>query len=77
MDARPVIQAGDPPIRFGGALVGGIGAGGARWGATGADCASVVLDAIGAERVDRVRAQARGRSPKKSKRKEDPCASFP
>lgn len=49
MDARMVIQAGALPIRFGGALVGGIGVGGAPSGAIDADCARAGLDAIGAE----------------------------
>lgn len=39
MDARMVIQAGALPIRIGGALVGGIGVGGAPSGAIDADCA--------------------------------------
>lgn len=49
MDPRLVIQAGGLPIRIGGALVGGIGVGGAPSGAIDADCARVGLDAIGAE----------------------------
>ncbi|MEV8469043.1 heme-binding protein [Fluviibacterium sp. DFM31] len=49
MDARLVIQAGGLPIRIGGALVGGIGVGGAPSGAIDADCARVGLDTIGAE----------------------------
>ncbi|WP_112320291.1 GlcG/HbpS family heme-binding protein [Oceanibium sediminis] len=49
MDPRLVIQAGGLPIRVGGALVGGIGVGGAPSGATDADCARAGLDAIGAE----------------------------
>lgn len=49
MDSRLVIQAGGLPIRIGGALVGGIGVGGAPSGAIDADCARVGLDAIGAE----------------------------
>lgn len=49
MDPRLVIQAGGLPIRIGGALVGGIGVGGAPTGAIDADCARVGLDAIGAE----------------------------
>ena len=49
MDARLVIQAGGLPIRIGGALVGGIGVGGAPSGAIDADCARVGLDAISAE----------------------------
>ncbi|TMV14948.1 GlcG/HbpS family heme-binding protein [Arenibacterium halophilum] len=49
MDARLVIQAGGMPIRIGGALVGGIGVGGAPSGAIDAECALVGLDVIGAE----------------------------
>jgi len=49
MDPRLVIQAGGLPIRIGGALVGGIGVGGAPSGAIDADCARKGLDAIGAE----------------------------
>jgi uncharacterized protein GlcG (DUF336 family) len=49
MDARLVIQAGGLPIRIGGALVGGIGVGGAPSGAIDADCARAGLDAISAE----------------------------
>lgn len=49
MDARLVIQAGGLPIKIGGALVGGIGVGGAPSGAIDADCARAGLDAIGAE----------------------------
>ncbi|MBV2358366.1 heme-binding protein [Thalassococcus sp. CAU 1522] len=49
MDPRLVIQTGGLPIRIGGALVGGIGVGGAPSGAIDADCARVGLDAIGAE----------------------------
>ncbi len=49
MDARLVIQAGGLPIRIGGALVGGIGVGGAPSGAVDAECARAGLDAIGAE----------------------------
>ena len=49
MDTRLVIQAGGLPIRIGGALVGGIGVGGAPSGAIDADCARAGLDAIGAE----------------------------
>ena len=49
MDGRLVIQAGGLPIRIGGALVGGIGAGGAPSGDIDATCARVGLDAIGAE----------------------------
>ena len=49
MDARLVIQAGGLPIRIGGALVGGIGVGGAPSGAIDAECARAGLDAIGAD----------------------------
>ncbi|SDJ76084.1 GlcG/HbpS family heme-binding protein [Aliiruegeria lutimaris] len=49
MDPRLVIQAGGLPIRINGALVGGIGVGGAPSGAIDADCARVGLDKIGAE----------------------------
>ncbi|MFW8634721.1 GlcG/HbpS family heme-binding protein [Cribrihabitans pelagius] len=49
MDPRLVVQAGGLPIRIGGALVGGIGVGGAPSGATDAECARSGLDAIGAE----------------------------
>ncbi|NOX42020.1 MAG: heme-binding protein [Alphaproteobacteria bacterium] len=49
MDARLVIQAGGLPIKIGGALVGGIGAGGAPSGDIDANCARAGLDAIGAE----------------------------
>lgn len=49
MDPRLVIQAGGLPIRIGGALVGGIGVGGAPSGEIDADCARVGLNAIGAE----------------------------
>ncbi len=49
MDPRLVIQAGGLPIRLGGALVGGIGVGGAPSGDLDAGCARVGLDAIGAE----------------------------
>lgn len=49
MDPRLVIQAGGLPIRIGGALIGGIGVGGAPSGAMDADCARAGLDAIGAE----------------------------
>lgn len=49
MDTRLVIQAGGLPIRIGGALVGGIGVGGAPSGTIDADCARAGLDAIGAE----------------------------
>ncbi len=49
MDERLVIQAGGLPIRFGGALVGGIGVGGAPSGDIDATCARTGLDAIGAD----------------------------
>lgn len=49
MDSRMIIQAGGLPIRIGGALVGGIGVGGAPSGDTDAACARVGLDVIGAE----------------------------
>ena len=49
MDDRLVIQAGGLPIRIGGALVGGIGVGGAPSGDIDATCARAGLDAIGAE----------------------------
>lgn len=49
MDTRLVIQAGGLPIRIGGALVGGIGVGGAPSGAIDETCARAGLDAISAE----------------------------
>lgn len=49
MDKRMVIQAGGLPIRIGGALVGGIGVGGAPSGDIDAACARAGLDEIGAE----------------------------
>jgi len=49
MDERLVLQAGGLPIRIGGALVGGIGVGGAPSGDVEATCAGTGLDAIGAE----------------------------
>ena len=49
MDPRLVIQAGGLPITIGGALVGGIGVGGAPSGDADAACARAGLDAIGAE----------------------------
>ena len=49
MDARMVIQAGGLPIKFGGALVGGIGVGGAPSGDVDTVCARKGLDAISAE----------------------------
>lgn len=49
MDERMVILGGGLPIRIGGALVGGIGVGGAPGGDLDAACARAGLDAIGAE----------------------------
>ena len=49
MDSRLVIQAGGLPIKIGGALVGGIGVGGAPSGDIDANCARAGLYAIGAE----------------------------
>jgi uncharacterized protein GlcG (DUF336 family) len=49
MDSRLVIQAGGLPIKIGGALVGGIGVGGAPSGAIDETCARAGLDAIAAE----------------------------
>lgn len=49
MDDRLVIQAGGLPIKIAGALVGGIGVGGAPSGDVDAACARAGLDAIGAE----------------------------
>ncbi len=49
MDSRLVIQSGGLPIKFGGALVGGIGVGGAPSGDLDAVCARAGLDAISAE----------------------------
>ncbi|MEY8117572.1 heme-binding protein [Falsihalocynthiibacter sp. BN13B15] len=49
MDNRLVIQAGGLPIKIGGALVGGIGVGGAPSGDIDATCARAGLDAINAE----------------------------
>lgn len=49
MDERMVIQAGGLPIRIGGALIGGIGVGGAPSGDIDAACARSGLDAISAE----------------------------
>ena len=49
MDARLVIQGGGLPIRIGGALVGGIGVGGAPSGDIDENCARAGLDEIGAE----------------------------
>lgn len=48
MDARMVIQGGGLPIKFGKALVGGIGVGGAPSGDIDANCAAAGLKAIGA-----------------------------
>ncbi len=48
MDSRMVIQAGGLPIKFGKALVGGIGVGGAPTGDIDAGCAAAGLKAIGA-----------------------------
>jgi uncharacterized protein GlcG (DUF336 family) len=48
MDSRMVIQAGGLPIKFGDALVGGIGVGGAPSGDIDAGCATAGLKAIGA-----------------------------
>lgn len=49
MDSRLVIQAGGLPIKIGGALVGGIGVGGAPSGAIEETCARAGLDAIAVE----------------------------
>jgi uncharacterized protein GlcG (DUF336 family) len=49
MDPRLVIQAGGLPIKIGGALVGGIGVGGAPSGDIDTTCARKGLDAIGAD----------------------------
>ena len=49
MDTRMVIQAGGVPIKFGKALVGGIGVGGAPSGDIDANCATAGLQAIGAK----------------------------
>jgi uncharacterized protein GlcG (DUF336 family) len=48
MDARMVIQAGGLPVKFGKALVAGIGVGGAPSGDIDAGCAAAGLKAIGA-----------------------------
>ncbi len=48
MDTRMVIQGGGLPVRIGGALVGGIGVGGAPSGDIDATCATAGLKAIGA-----------------------------
>ncbi len=49
MDPRMVILGGGLPVKIGGALVGGIGVGGAPSGDLDAACARKGLDAIGAE----------------------------
>lgn len=49
MDARMVIQAGGLPVKFGKALVAGIGVGGAPSGDIDAGCAAAGLKAIGPE----------------------------
>ncbi|WP_371170937.1 GlcG/HbpS family heme-binding protein [Aliiroseovarius sp. 2305UL8-7] len=49
MDDRLVIQGGGLPIKIGGALVGGIGVGGAPGGHLDEACARAGLDAINAE----------------------------
>ena len=49
MDSRMVIQAGGLPIKFGKALVAGIGVGGAPSGDIDAGCAAAGLKAIGAQ----------------------------
>jgi uncharacterized protein GlcG (DUF336 family) len=49
MDPRLVILGGGLPIKIGGALVGGIGVGGAPGGHLDAACAEAGLKAIGAE----------------------------
>lgn len=49
MDSRMVIQAGGLPVKFGKALVAGIGVGGAPSGDIDAGCAAAGLKAIGAE----------------------------
>ena len=49
MDPRLVIQAGGLPVKIGGALVAGIGVGGAPSGDADEACARAGLDAIGAE----------------------------
>lgn len=49
MDPRLVIQAGGLPVKIGGALVAGIGVGGAPSGDADETCARAGLDAIGAE----------------------------
>jgi uncharacterized protein GlcG (DUF336 family) len=49
MDPRMVIQAGGLPVKIGGALVAGIGVGGAPSGDIDAGCAAAGLKAIGAD----------------------------
>lgn len=49
MDSRMIIQAGGLPIKFGKALVAGIGVGGAPSGDIDAGCAAAGLKAIGAQ----------------------------
>ncbi|UWQ30325.1 heme-binding protein [Leisingera sp. M523] len=49
MNSRMVIQGSGLSIRIGGALVGGIGVGGAPGGHLDEACARAGLDAIGAE----------------------------
>ena len=49
MDSRMIIQAGGLPIKFGKALVAGIGVGGAPSGDIDAGCAGAGLKAIGAQ----------------------------
>lgn len=49
MDSRMIIQAGGLPIKFGKALVAGIGVGGAPSGDLDAGCAAAGLKAIGAQ----------------------------
>lgn len=49
MDARMVIQAGGLPVKMGGALLAGIGVGGAPSGDIDAACAAAGLKEIGAE----------------------------
>ena len=49
MDARMAIQAGGLPVKFGKALVAGIGVGGAPSGDIDAGCAAAGLKTIGAE----------------------------
>ena len=49
MDSRLVILGGGLPIKLGGALVGGIGVGGAPGGHLDAACAKAGVDAIGGQ----------------------------